>query len=369
MAFQSELQKTTMQAGEAGENSSKRRVVSSPPNDSIERARKLSVGGNSRVIIRKERLNSAPISTLQRDRNPSPEKTGNVQQDQAKTDWEIVRKQKRKGKSKEGNPVPTRGKAASGKTTSRRKLPMPKAEAVLIKATGDNKMFYADMLKELKTKGSSDDVGSKVGKIRKTRDGNLLIELRKDSKLGEVSGAIRQSVWNQMLVRPMVLTVTIVLRDLEETTTEEEIRKAFIAALVEATPDQVEVKALRAGPRGTKVALVVAPRAIATAKVLKSGKVRVSWVNAAAREKKLVIRCFKCLEFVHVAAECLNDITEKVCYKCGDPGHLAAGCGKPYMCLACEATGKPHGHRTWDVPCDALRIARGKLDHHQNGNG
>ena len=86
----------------------------------------------------------------------------------------------------------------------------------------------------------------------------------------------------------------------------------------------------------------MAPRAIATAKVLKPGKVRVGWVNATAREKKLVIRCFKC----HVAAECLKDITEKLCYKCGDPGYLAAGCGKPYKCLACEATGKPYGHRT-----------------------
>ena len=50
------------------------------------------------------------------------------------------------------------------------------------------------------------------------------------------------------------------------------------------------VKALRAGPRGTKAALVVAPRAIATAKVVKLGKVRVGWVNATAPEKKLVIR-------------------------------------------------------------------------------
>ena len=156
--------------------------------------------------------NGASAGTFQRDRNPSPEKTENVQQDQAETDWEIVRKQKKKGKSKEENPVPTRDKTASGKTTSRRKFPRPKAEAVLIKTTGDNKMSYADMLKELKTKASPYDVGLKVGKIRKTRDGNLLIELRKDSKLGEVNGAIRQVVGNQMLVRPMVPTVTIELR-------------------------------------------------------------------------------------------------------------------------------------------------------------
>ena len=113
----------------------------------------------------------------------------------------------------------------------------------------------------------------------------------------------------------------------------------------------------------------MAPRAIATVKVLKLGKVRISWVNATARDKKLVVRCFKCLEFGHVAAECLKYITEKLCYKCRDPGHLAAGCGKPYKCLTCEASGKPHGHRTGDITCAALRIARGKLEQHQNGHG
>ena len=61
-----------------------------------------------------------------------------------------------------------------------------------------------------------------------------------------------------MLVRPMVPTVTIDLRDLEESATEEEIREAFIATLVEVILDQVKVKALRAGSRGTKAALVVA---------------------------------------------------------------------------------------------------------------
>ena len=93
-----------------------KRAASSPPDDSIGRARKLSVGENRRVIIRKERLNSAPTSTSQRDRIPSPDKAGNVPQGQAETDWEVVRKQKRKGKSKKENPGSARGKTAPGKS-------------------------------------------------------------------------------------------------------------------------------------------------------------------------------------------------------------------------------------------------------------
>ena len=95
----------------------------------------------------------------------------------------------------------------------------------------------------------------------------MLIELRKDSKIEEVSGAIQQALGGELLIRPLVPTVTIELRDLEETTAEGDIREAFIAALVEVTPDQVEVKALRVWPRGTNAAVIMAPRAISTAKL------------------------------------------------------------------------------------------------------
>ena len=137
---------------------------------------------------------------------PEPGKDGKRSSGTGRTDWEIVRKQKRRGKSKKENPVPTRGKAAPGKATLRRKLPRPKAEAVFIIGSGDNKMSYADRLNELKTKASPDEVGSKVGKIRKIGDGNLLIKLRKDSKLEEVSGVIRRAVGDELLVRPMAET-------------------------------------------------------------------------------------------------------------------------------------------------------------------
>ena len=101
-------------------------------------------------------------------------------------------------RKKQEKHVPTRGKTSPGKETSRRKLPRPKAEAVLIKPSGENKMSYANMLKELKTKLSTDEVGSMVDKIRKTMNQNLLIELRKDSKLEELIGSIPRSSGRQI---------------------------------------------------------------------------------------------------------------------------------------------------------------------------
>ena len=38
----------------------------------------------------------------------------------------------------------------------------------------------------------------------------------------------------------------------------------------------------------------------------------------------------------------------------------------PYKCLTCVATEKPPGHRTGDVTCAALCLARGKLDLRKN---
>ena len=69
-AFQSELRKTMKLPEGVEENASKKRAANSPPDDLIGRARKLSIGENRRAIIRKERLNSAPTTTSQRDRTP-----------------------------------------------------------------------------------------------------------------------------------------------------------------------------------------------------------------------------------------------------------------------------------------------------------
>ena len=84
-AFQSELRKTMKLPEGAEENASKKRATNSPPEDSIGRARKLSIGDNRRVIIRKERINSASTTTSHRDRTTSPAKTGNGLQEQAET--------------------------------------------------------------------------------------------------------------------------------------------------------------------------------------------------------------------------------------------------------------------------------------------
>ena len=122
----------------------------------------------------------------------------------------------------------------------------------------------------MKQKAGAEEVGSKVGHIQETKKGDLLIELQKGANSEEVSGAIRRAVGDQLLVRPLLPIVTTELRKLEDGTTKAEVHEAVGAAL--GNPAQIEVKSLRKGPRGTQVALVLAPRAIASVKILKPGK-------------------------------------------------------------------------------------------------
>ena len=152
----------------------------------------------------------------------------------------------------------------------KRKLPRPKAEGVLVQRNADNAeaITYTELLKVVKQKASAEEVGSKVGHMRKTKKGDLLIELQKGANSEEVSGAIRRAVGDQLLVRPLLPTVTMELRELEDGTKKAEVHEAVVAALGDANLAQIKVKSLRKGPRGTQVALVLAPRAIASAKIL-----------------------------------------------------------------------------------------------------
>ena len=62
------------------------------------------------------------------------------------------------------------------------------------------------------------------------------------------------------------------LRELEDGTTKAEVHEAVEAAWGDVNPAQIEVKSLRKYPRGTQVALALAPRAIASVKILKPAK-------------------------------------------------------------------------------------------------
>ena len=183
VAFQSELAKATKQAEGAGENSSKKRAANSPPDDSIGRSKKLSVGENRRPIIPRERLNSAPTTTSQRDRiqtDPTQTLTPTLAKE---TPWEVAetRETKRKKKNKEesnGNNGTLSQKATRNQRPPRTRPTRP--NALIIRATDGES--YADILRKMKADPKLKVVGESVNRVRKSAAGDLLLELQRTAE-------------------------------------------------------------------------------------------------------------------------------------------------------------------------------------------
>lgn len=123
------------------------------------------------------------------------------------------------------------------------------------------------------------------------------------------------------------------------------------------------MRSLRATPQGTQVALISLPARIAK-KIINDGRLRVGWVRCRIYEHLAPIRCFKCLNYGHIARHCKSDVDRTgICLKCGVDGHKAKQCVAKPKCVLCKTdspTGNEHptGSRSCPAYKEALRVAK-----------
>lgn len=102
----------------------------------------------------------------------------------------------------------------------------------------------------------------------------------------------------------MTHEVLIEVKDIDEVTTTEEICKALSDQLEEARDIPVTaIRSMREAYGGTRTAIIGLPVGVAE-RLTSISKVRSSWVVCRLREKKTVLRCFKCLNYGHLARAC-----------------------------------------------------------------
>ena len=139
-------------------------------------------------------------------------------------------------------------------------------------------------------------MGSNIAKVRKTAAGDLLLEF--DRKATQAAGQYCSTVAGKLGDSANVFTLReeslIVVKDLDEVTTETEICEA-LSGILDRTPiiETTAVKSLRDGFRGTRIAVVSLPTALAR-KAIEVGKVRIGWVVARIREKDFGTKCYRC---------------------------------------------------------------------------
>ena len=162
-------------------------------------------------------------------------------------------------------------------------------------------------------------------------------------------------------VRTITDEATFELRYLDGITTEEEIVAAWKDQIGEIHPSPL--KTIRAVPGGTRTAEIAIPMKLAC-RAEEVGKLRrVGWTVYRLLRKITPSRCYKCLEFGHVAGKCRsNSDWSKHCFRCGEQRHIAKTCGRGPHCLLCrddpDADAK---HTTGGHKCAHYLAARRKL--------
>ncbi|KAI8118185.1 Retrovirus-related Pol polyprotein from type-1 retrotransposable element R1 [Lucilia cuprina] len=216
-----------------------------------------------------------------------------------------------------------------------RKKPI-KSDAMFISAKGET--TYADILRRIKSDPTLQDFGENVSRIRRTQKGDLLLEIKATSKeaVGIFQEQVKRSIGSQAEIRTHERKICVECRDIDEVTTKEEICTALINQFGAEDINEANIKSLRKGFRDTQTAIINLPIDVAK-KVLKAGKVRIGWVICRIREQLYPKKCYRCLEFGHIASNSTNkQDRSNMCRRCGETGHIAKNCSKKPECMFCK---------------------------------
>ncbi|XP_062713157.1 uncharacterized protein LOC134290133 [Aedes albopictus] len=224
------------------------------------------------------------------------------------TQWQTVQ---RKGKAKQTN--------AGARPKVIRRSVKKKGEAIVVKTREES---YLEVLRTIRTAPELKDFGADVQKVRRTRSGEMIFELKKDSKnksssYKELAASV---VGDTAQVRAVTPEVVLQCVDIDEITTAEEVKTA-IKEQMEIGDVEMSVR-LRRGPSGTQVAAIKLP-VNAADKALRIGKVKVGFSECPLRVSQQPEICFRCQEFGHLARNCRGPDRSKLYRRCGDEGHKA----------------------------------------------
>ncbi|XP_066157747.1 axoneme-associated protein mst101(2)-like [Euwallacea fornicatus] len=195
-----------------------------------------------------------------------------------------------------------------------------------------------------------------IKEIRKTREGNLIITMEKDSKALET---IRKEVQKEtgLKVRESgeyVKRCAVHIKGLEVDVTKEEIQEAIIKTLgMEGEhAEEIKIGEIRPNAYGTK-AVTVNMKETDANKLVIYRDIRIGLVKCVAEKHMTVKRCYGCGAYDHTKSQCKMEEKGMVCFRCGENGHSYRECKGDERCPSC----KKKGHMAGTGKCPIFREA------------
>ncbi|KAJ8971053.1 hypothetical protein NQ317_018316 [Molorchus minor] len=216
---------------------------------------------------------------------------------------------------------------------------------VIVKAEGKT---YAELLKRVKNNVNLEQAGIDIKRVKRTQNGDLLLEVEDREKATKLKETINRNLEDVNVIQKtneVTLHITNIDGDIEENELKEEIKKNN-----KDIGDTFQILALRQMRNGNKAATIKAEKRVAEG-LLKTGKIRIGWVQCEIRKRVQITRCFRCLGYGHRTGDCQGEDKSDVCIKCGKKGHVAKDCSNPPYCTTCNRD----GHRADQMGCPIFR--------------
>jgi hypothetical protein len=237
----------------------------------------------------------------------------------------------------------------------------PKADALMIEAK--EPQSYAEILSKVKKDPSLKELGTLVARVRRTKTGEMLLELKNDPcvKSEPFKDILTKSLGGLASVRALSQQVVVECLHIDEVTTEKELRDALQEQFPAGDLGKSASIRMRKAFGGTQIASLKLPVAHAN-ELMERGKIRVGWTICPLRlPDRRLSRCYKCLSFGHVASRCTGTDRSNRCWKCGLEGHVVKNCRNKPKCMLC-ADGE-NDHSTRSLKCKTFLEAKARVTH------